>query len=284
MGAVGTAIAAHLALAGHPLLACQRTRSGSGTVSVVTATGERSATCTWVRRPAESDDRPEAVVVATKAQDTPGVRSWLSAWCDATTPVLLAQNGIDHAERAAGLAGRVVPTLVYLNVDHLGPGRAFVRRTGRDLVVPDDDGGRRVRALLAASELTVECTPDFVTEAWSKLLTNVTVNPVTALTGRRCEVLRDERVAALVRDLLTETAQVGRAAGARLGPDIVARVADWVHALPPDAATSMLQDRERGRPLEWEGLTGAVVRAADRHGVEAPLNRALLALLANCGP
>jgi 2-dehydropantoate 2-reductase len=41
----------------------------------------------------------------------------------------------------------------------------------------------------------------------------------------------------------------------------------------------MLFDRLAGRPLEHQGLTGAVVRAAERHGIDVPLNRAILALL-----
>ena len=48
----------------------------------------------------------------------------------------------------------------------------------------------------------------------------------------------------------------------------------------PDAHTSMLDDRLAGRPTEHDEITGAVVRAADRHGVDVPLNRAVLALLA----
>jgi 2-dehydropantoate 2-reductase len=41
----------------------------------------------------------------------------------------------------------------------------------------------------------------------------------------------------------------------------------------------MLYDRLEGRPLEHEYITGAVVRAAERHGIDVPLNRAILALL-----
>ncbi len=41
----------------------------------------------------------------------------------------------------------------------------------------------------------------------------------------------------------------------------------------------MLYDRLAGRPLEHEHITGAVVRLPERHGIAAPLNRAVLALL-----
>lgn len=46
----------------------------------------------------------------------------------------------------------------------------------------------------------------------------------------------------------------------------------------------MRQDRLAGRTLEYDALTGAVVRAAERHGISTPLNRLLLALLMNIQP
>jgi 2-dehydropantoate 2-reductase len=52
----------------------------------------------------------------------------------------------------------------------------------------------------------------------------------------------------------------------------------------PDFPTSMLQDRRRGRRLEQDAINGAVVRAARRAGVGAPVNAMLLALLERLDP
>ena len=60
-------------------------------------------------------------------------------------------------------------------------------------------------------------------------------------------------------------------------------IADSTSALP-GFQTSMLQDLLRGRRLEYDAITGAVVRAAERAGVAVPANRALLALLARLDP
>ena len=59
---------------------------------------------------------------------------------------------------------------------------------------------------------------------------------------------------------------------------------DFYSSLDAETGTSMLEDRLAGRPTEHEEITGAVVRAADRNGVAAPLNHALLALLAAASP
>ena len=69
------------------------------------------------------------------------------------------------------------------------------------------------------------------------------------------------------------------AEGARLGDEAVEQTLAFYDALPADTGSSMLFDRLAGRPLEHQALTGAVVRAADRHGIDVPLNRAILALL-----
>jgi 2-dehydropantoate 2-reductase len=48
---------------------------------------------------------------------------------------------------------------------------------------------------------------------------------------------------------------------------------------PAKGGTSMLYDRLAGRPMEHDYMTGAVVRAAGQHGIDVPLNKAVLALL-----
>jgi 2-dehydropantoate 2-reductase len=96
---------------------------------------------------------------------------------------------------------------------------------------------------------------------------------------RRIGVLREPDLKELARGLVTEAIAVGQAAGAELGNEDFARVLEAPNRLSPLAGTSMLYDRLAGRPLEHEYITGAVVRAAERHGVPVPLNRAILALL-----
>lgn len=74
------------------------------------------------------------------------------------------------------------------------------------------------------------------------------------------------------------------AAGARLSAaDVADRLDFWTH-LDAGTGTSVLEDRLAGQPTEHEEITGAVVRAADRHGVDVPLNRAVLALLTAASP
>jgi 2-dehydropantoate 2-reductase len=222
------------------------------------------------------------VVLAVKAQHTDDVAYWLRAAASPETTVVVAQNGIEHAERVAPYAGdsAVVPAAVYMSVERSEPGRAIVRRAaGRDLAIPADPAALAVAGLLRAAGLRVETAADFHTAAWLKLLVNVVAGPITALTGRRMEVFRDPAVARYATLLLREAAEVGRADNATIAEDEPERTVAWLQAAPGGAPTSMLADRLAGRSLEHDALTGAVLRAATRHVIAAPHVEALHALL-----
>ena len=92
-------------------------------------------------------------------------------------------------------------------------------------------------------------------------------------------IFKQPSIQELARAVLAECAAVGKADGARLDDDEAEKILAAFEAMPDDAGTSMLYDRLAERPLEYAALSGAVVRAADRHGIDVPLNRALLALL-----
>lgn len=276
IGAVGTLLAGHLAAAGHPILACGRTPISE--ITLTTDSRSRSYPVRWTETPDDLRHVPWTVL-ATKVHHTPATTDWL-ATLDRGRCLIVAQNGVDHHQRLSPLTNAtVVPMLVYVNAERTGVGQVRARATGRDIVVPDDPAGRRVAALFASSDLTVETVADFHTAAWEKLLSNVTANPLTALTGRRAEVLREPAIAQLALDLLNETAAVARAEGAHLADDAAGRMLDWLRVLPPTASTSMLQDRQAGRPSEHDGLLGPVVKGGIRHAIPTPASRTILTLL-----
>lgn len=281
-GAVGLALAGRLALRGHPVTLCGR--PGSTPVRDIELTGDRStrtAGVHWQDDPARARPAPW-VLVATKLHQADAARAWLERLVGSRTVVVVAQNGIDHREQAAPYAApeQVVPALVHFNAERLGGNRVSVRGEGAGLVIGDDEPGRRARPLLDGTGLGVEQVADFTTAAWRKLMANAVANPVTALTARRVEVFGDPAVRAVAAAMLGEVAEVGRAEGARLPEGVAADVLAWIDARPPGAGSSMLADRLAGRPMEHDGLLGAVVRRAAARGIAVPMCRTVLALVA----
>jgi 2-dehydropantoate 2-reductase len=275
-GSVGCMLAGHLAAAGCHIIVCGRAPLNHLVMTIDEEAVELKVA--WAADPADLPPLRYAVL-ATKIHHTSDVADWLGV-LPTDVVLIAAQNGVDHHARIAPMtAAAVVPTLVYPNAERTGPGRVRVRRTGRGLVVPDDDAGRAAAALFAKSGLEVAAAADFPTAAWEKLLYNVIANTLTALTGRPLEVLADPAMAALGLGLALEAVEVARAEGAHLTPEHAGAALAWLQGLPGNVPSSMLQDRLAGRRLEHVGLLGPVVSLGERHAVPTPLTRAILARL-----
>ena len=229
-----------------------------------------------------ADARPvDWVLLCTKAQDTASAAPWLTRLCRPATKIAILQNGIGHAARVAPFinGAAALPVIVYYNGERLAEDRVRMRHVAEhDVAVPDDEMGRSFMRLLAGTPIQVLLSADFTTLIWRKLLINVVVNPITALTRQRQSVLRRDDVHALALAILAEAIAVATADGARLAADEAQQIMATLFTYPPEAGTSMYFDTMAGRPLEIEALTGAVVSAGERHGIATPLNRALLAL------
>jgi 2-dehydropantoate 2-reductase len=140
-----------------------------------------------------------------------------------------------------------------------------------------------VAKLLVDSGLKAEALPDLRPAQWSKLIFNATVNGVAALTG----LPHDPHFAAegdigdlghLVHELVDEGKRVASAADVELHDDpwemnVLATKRGSAHY------PSMLEDVESRRPTEVELINGALVREAQRHGVDAPLQTAIYRLV-----
>ena len=143
--------------------------------------------------------------------------------------------------------------------------------------------GSRLADLFAGTGIKIRLEPDFRSAAWRKLLHNVAHNPILALTGRRADLFEEPEVLALAAELISEAVAVAAAEGIEVGESSVPGIVSALGALPADAGNSMLFDRLRGRALESEFITGAVVEAGRRAGVPTPLNEVMLTLLRAAG-
>lgn len=278
-GAIGGMLAYALAAAGREVTMCLRSPLDRLTVEIGGATHEVGAR--FATDPAEIGVA-DWVFLTTKAQDTAAAAPWFSRLCGPDTMSVAAQNGVDHRERLAPVVpqGTIVPAIVYCSAERTRPGAIRHHRSTR-LEVADDEPGRALAALMAGTIFTVDLSADLTTAAWRKLLGNVVANPITALTLRRQAVLADPAIAPLARALIEEAAAAGRAAGADLPDDHVERELASLTAsnrARGAGGSSMLYDRLASLPTEHEHITGAVVAAAERHGIDVPASRTVLAL------
>jgi 2-dehydropantoate 2-reductase len=290
-GAMGGTLAAEAAEAGHTVTVVdvsqeivERVRREG--LLVETPEGELRAEVAATTDTAEVGP-VDVVVVFVKAQHTRGAGETASALLGADTVVATLQNGWGNADVLAEVLPpeRLVAGVTYNSCTMLEPGRLKHSGRGPTVVGPfsiDGDLGpaRRTAELLTTAGWTAEATGAARIEIWKKLVLNAATLPTAALTGLPAgEVGQPGPLLDLVDDLARETVHVAQAMGLDLDPE--ERV-ERIHSVLVNAGSgkaSMLQDVEARRRTEIETINAAVVRAGQQHGVEVPLNRAMVALV-----
>jgi len=176
---------------------------------------------------------------------------------------------------------RVVGCVVHVSSSAPEPGRVQ-HKVGQGLIVGEPRGGRservqRIADLLSGAAFEVTHSADVRRDVWYKLWGNLTMNPVSALTGATIDrVLGDPLVRSFCSAAMAEAATIG----ARIGCAIEQSPEDR-HAITARLGafkTSMLQDVEAGRAIELDAIVGAVHEIGQRIGVDTPHIGALLGL------
>jgi 2-dehydropantoate 2-reductase len=93
-------------------------------------------------------------------------------------------------------------------------------------------------------------------------------------------MVRRDDVAALASRYAAECLAVARAEGAQLDDDVADGTAEMFRQAPTDMGTSILSDREAGRPMEWDIRNGVIIRKARAHDIATPISDILVPLLA----
>ena len=278
-GGIGGYLAGQLHRAGQDVTLCVRTAFEKLVITEADGSGETTVPVRIATDPA-AEKPAKWILVTTKAQDVPSAAPWLKNLVGPDSRVVVVQNGIDHEDRVRPFVAAdvpVLPSIIICAVERLAPGH-ILHHGHAKISVPKGPHADELTSLFSRSAFTIIGEEDFLTVAWSKLLTNAMANPVTALTLRRSAVFADSQVADLARSIGREVVSVSKAAGAKLGDsDIDGPLARIANA--PKSGSSMLYDRLAGRPLEYAFITGAVVAAAERYGIDVPVNRTILALL-----
>jgi 2-dehydropantoate 2-reductase len=263
----------------------------------------------FVAHPLATDDLEavsdaDVVFVGLKAYSLPEVVPRLAASLKANAAVIPAQNGIPwwyfqgnpgplngvalQSVDPGGLISkvidheRVVGCVVYCSTEIVEPGVIrHIEGTRFSIGEPDGSSSKRCLAIAQAFSgggLKCRIESRLRDQIWLKLIGNAALNPVTALTGATLAEIGDSPQAmGLVRTIMEECASVARAIGVELPVSIDRRLEAALAV--GDHKTSMLQDRESGKPLEVDCMTGAVIEIADQLEVPVPYTRAVHAFI-----
>jgi 2-dehydropantoate 2-reductase len=201
--------------------------------------------------------------------------------------VLTLQNGIGNDEEIIRTLGKRVQVVLGVTAHgavSLGPSAIRHRSSGPTIIgLPDGQRTPELEAVAAhftEAGIATRTTRHIYEHVWQKLIVNVGINALTALTDLpNGELFANAELAGLVRRLVSEASSVMRAEGVPAPPrdpvDFVRAVAEATKA----DRSSMLEDVSAGRRTEVDAINGAVVRLGDRHGVDVTANRVVTALI-----
>ncbi|AOJ33738.1 oxidoreductase [Burkholderia metallica] len=230
--------------------------------------------------PAEVESTFDLVFVAVKSTQVEAAAPWLSALCGNTTVVCVLQNGVEQKTLFAPYvpASTVLPSVVWFPAQRESDASVWLRGNAR-VTLPDTPESNVVVSALSGTRCSVDVSADFTSVAWRKLLQNA-VAGLMVLAGRRAGMYSRADIAALALAYLRECLEVARADGATLGDEVPQEIVDAFQRYPADLGTSILADRQAGRPLEWDCRNGIVQRRGRLHRIPTPISDLVVPLLA----
>jgi 2-dehydropantoate 2-reductase len=199
--------------------------------------------------------------------------------------VLTLQNGMGNAEAIARVvaASRILAGTTSHGATMLGPG--MIRHAGVGPTVigawtgEDPAGAQEMAECFNRAGIETTLADDVRSVIWNKLLVNVGINAITALSGIRNGQLLDlEPTRWISRTAVEEAMAVARKLGVRVRDDAVSHVFQIAEATAPNRS-SMGQDVDHKRRTEIGAINGYIVKEAEKLGLAVPVNRTLAGLV-----
>ena len=245
----------------------------------------------------------DLVFISVKAPALPEVAQHIAPLIGPNTLVVTAMNGVPwwflqgfggdfsgrpltsvdpngEIARAIG-AQHIIGCVVHASCSLDEPGLVH-HHFGNKLIIGEPSGEKTQRAVKLSAWLEQAGFEALVSgqiqkDIWFKLWGNMTVNPISALTGATTDLIMDDD---LVRGFISSVMLEAKEIGARLGITIDQQPEDR-HALTRKLGafkTSMLQDVEAGKKVELDALVTAVKELGTLTQVPTPCTDALLGL------
>jgi len=261
----------------------------------------------FVARPKVTDDPEtlrdvELIILTLKAHSLSGIAPRLASAIGPSTSIISAQNGIPwwyfyrHGGEFDGLqleavdpggtlnrsfpSERMIGCVIYCSTLVPEPG-VIEHLEGTRFAIGEPDGTRSDRCHNIAQTfiragLRCPIRSNIRHDIWVKLLGSVAFNPISALTrATLLEIVRCPETRDLSVQIMTEAETIAK----RLGIDIAITKEQRVRGAEAVGhhKTSMLQDVQAGRPLEWESIIGVLVELGNKLNLPVPHMRAVAA-------
>ena len=218
------------------------------------------------------------VIVSAKATTNMEIAAQLKGKVKRDTIVVVLQNGfgVENAfRRALERKCLVLRAVTTAGAFMEKPGAVVVSGINKTFIEPSGHS-RKIAALFNEAKIKTEIPGDFKRVIWFKLIMNCVFNPLTALAEKRNNVVVE--MPKLVEAIVSECVDVAKAEGLSFSKKALSKKLLKSSAESTNYS-SMLQDIWKGRETEIEFLNGQIVSLGKKHGINCPLNSALVELI-----
>ena len=228
----------------------------------------------------------ELVIIAVKSYDTKEAISASKPLISTDTSILTLQNGLGNIEIISEAVGqeKVIGGVTNLGATLLETGK--VRHAGKgETIIGRIDGKipvqmRQIREIFNACGLETRISKDIKGILWSKLIINVGINALTALTRlRNGKLIEFEGTRKILREAVTEAVRISKRKRIKLIYDDPLAKVEAVCEATSENISSMLQDVLRKKRTEIDFINGVIVRQGQELGIPVPANLMLVDLV-----
>ncbi|MCC5927039.1 MAG: 2-dehydropantoate 2-reductase [Bacteroidetes bacterium] len=287
-GAVGGFYGSQLSSAGHEVFLVARGQHLEAIqqkgLRVESASGSFHSKLPASSNPQSFNMQPDYVFFAVKSYDTETAIEQIRALVGVHTQILALQNGVENYDLLSNAFGKkhVIRAYCRTNSEVVEPGVIRQQKFGQ--IVFNEDNGKPTDRIVTLRNMLEKADIDFVIPddirraVWIKFTWNSVHNVLTGLLQKTVvELYKDEFMIDLMRRMTAEILSVAHAEGIDLKQSDVQEVIDEGQKLGA-FRTSTYQDRERGKRLEFDAFTGAIVRLGKKRNVPTPVYDTLNAL------
>ena len=229
--------------------------------------------------------KTDLAIIFVKSTQTGDAARTASEFIDTNGYVLTLQNGMGNADIIGEVIepDRIIAGTTSHGATILRPGSISHAGTGPTVIGMwsgiQKTGTQKIADVFNKAGIVTKTVDDVRNVIWAKLLVNVGINAITALTGiKNGQILDLSATKALSRAAVEEAMEVAGAQGIKVADSTVEHVFQVAEATSANRS-SMGQDVDNKRQTEISAINGAVLKEAQKLGINVPVNKTLTALV-----
>ncbi len=223
----------------------------------------------------ESSKKYDVIFITTKAYTLKDIIPYIDNITHPETIIIICQNGYSQTERITN--PNTFHAVVYIS----GQKKDDIVIYFRDnrLVLPNNVHTKKLQSIFLNTDLDISISDEYLQQIWFKLLVNLGINSMTALTKNTAQILKVEEVNQALIQLLKEGITVANKDGLSFNDDTIDEIISIYKGYPDHMGTSMYYDVLENALTEYEFIQGYIYERARHHQLSTPTLDIVYALL-----